>query len=364
MRAEKVIMQNHAAILGSSLAVFMALLVSTNASGQSAGDILKPYESLSKLEKRARLVEGAKKEGRFVFYGTLGVDAAAPMLEKFRQAHPYLSIGHYRGNGSGLYNKVVTEARGSKFETDVIEISAGPSAELIRGGFVDPYRSTEIDAVRSEFRDAKNLWHAYQYLVVALAYNKNRVRESDVPKSYQDLLLPRWKGGKMSLDNDDGDIFGALLDSWGEKQALEYFRRLAKQEIVLRNGHTLQAQLLAAGEVDLHPWSHAQRPLLMADRGAPVAIEFLPPVVSKAQGLLLARRAPHPHAAALFIDWALSEEGQTFIGIDLVRSPVRAGAKQKYTVLGTPKTKAITPEFLGRDFEPYTKLYREIFGVK
>lgn len=351
----------------SSIAWFgllIALLNVTTVAAQSAGDILKTYETLGKSDKRARLIDGAKKEGRFVFYGTLGVDAAAPMLEKFRQAHSYLTIGHYRGNGSGLFNKVVTEARGSKFEADVIEISAGPSAELIRAGYIDPYRSTEIETVRPEFRDGKNLWHAYQYLVVALAYNKNRVKESELPKNYQDLLSPRWKGGKMSLDTDDADIFAGLLDSWGEKPGLEYFRRLAKQEPVLRNGHTLQAQLLAAGEVDLHPWSHAQRPLLMADRGAPVAIEFIQPVVSKAQGLLLAKKSPHPHAAALFIDWALSEEGQTFIGIDLVRSPVRAGTKQKYTVLGTPKTKVLTPDFLGRDFERYSKLYREIFGVR
>lgn len=61
-------------------------------------------------------------------------------------------------------------------------------------------------------------------------------------------------------------------------------------------------------------WSHLQRPLLMADSGAPLGIGFLEPVVSKAQVLLLARRAAHPHAAALFIDWALSEEGQHLSG--------------------------------------------------
>lgn len=286
------------------------------------------------------------------------------MLEKFRQSHPYLTVGHYRAGGSEVYNKVVTEARGGKHDVDIIEISAGPSAEFIRHGYVDGYRASEAEAVRPEFRDAKNFWHAYQYLAVALAYNKQRVRENEVPKDYKDLLLPRWKGGKISLDNDNGDIFAALQDSWGEKEGLDYFRRLARQEVVLRSGHTLQAQLLAAGEVDLHPWSHAQRPLLMADRGAPLGVGFLPPVISKAQGLLLARRAPHPHAAALFIDWALSEEGQFYVGIDIVRSPVRAGSKQQYTELGKPKTKVITPDFLGRDFERYTKLYREIFAVK
>ena len=350
------------ALLGAALGISGALSVAPSF-GQTANDVLKPYETLAKSEKRARLIEGAKKEGRFVFYGTLGVDAAAAMLEKFRQSHPYLTVGHYRGGGSAVYSKVVTEARAGKLDVDIIEISAGPSAELIRNGYVDPYRASEAEAVRPEFRDARNLWHAYQYLVVALAYNKQRVKENEAPKSYQDLLLARWKGGKISLDNDDGDVFGALLDSWGEKPGLEYFRRLARQQVILRSGHTLQAQLLAAGEVDLHPWSHAQRPLLMADRGAPLAIEFIPPVISKAQGLLLARRAPHPHAAALFIDWALSEEGQTYVGIDLVHSPVRTGVKQKYAELGKPKTKVITPEFLGRDFERYSKLYREIFGA-
>jgi len=357
-------MKANSAVLRSFLTACTALLFASPTLAQTAGGILKAYESLSKSERKSRLVEGAKKEGRLVFYGALGVDAAAPMLEKFRQSQPYLSIGHYRAGAVGIYNKVVNEAKGGKHEVDVIELSAGPVFELIKGGLIDSYRSSESETVRSEFRDPRYFWNAYQYLVVALAYNKSRVKENEVPKNYEDLLRPRWKGAKMSLDNDDGDIFGTILDSWGENRGVEYFRRLAKQEVIIRSGHTLQAQLLAAGEVDLHPWSHAQRPLLMADRGAPVAIAFLQPVVSKAQVLLLSRRSPHPHAAALFIDWALSEEGQTYIGIDIVRNPVRIGAKQKYTELGKPKTKVITPEFLGQNYERYTKLYHEIFGVK
>ena len=79
---------------------------------------------------------------------------------------------------------------------------------------------------------------------------------------------------------------------------------------------------------------------------------------------MLARRAAHPHAAALFIDWALSEEGQAFVGIDIVRSPVRIGQKQKYMELGRPKTKVITPEFLGQSYIRYTKLYHETFNIQ
>src|SRR6266545_822035 len=314
------------------LAMYLALSVSPS-HGQTAGEILKVYVPLK-------------------------------MLEKFRQAHPYISIGHYRSGSTGIYNRVVNEARAGKHEVDIIELSAGPVSDLIRGGLVDPYRSSETDAVRAEFIDPRHLWHAYHYLVVGLAFNKNLVKAGAVPKSYQDLLLPQWKGRKMSLEKDAGDVFGGLLDSWGEKESIEYFRRLTKQDVLIRSGYTLQAQLLAAGEVELVPWSHSQRPLLMADSGAPLGVTFLEPVLSKAQVLLLARRSPHPHAAALFIEWALSEEGQSFVGIDIVRSPVRIGQTQKYMELGRPKTKVITPEFLGQNYERYTKLYHDIFAIK
>ena len=355
---------NIQAVIGIVISALSLTLTFSSIHAQTAGEILKAYESLKKPERKTRLVEGAKKEGRLVVYGTLGVDAARPMLEKFRQAHPYISIGHYRSGSTGVYNRVVNEGRAGKHEVDIIELSAGPVADLIRGGFVDPYRSPETDAVRPEFIDPRHLWNAYHYLVVGLAYNKNLVKSSEVPKTYQDLLLPRWRGRKMSLDRDAGDVFGALLDSWGEKEGIDYFRRLAKQEVLIRSGYTLQAQLLAAGEVEIVPWSHLQRPLLMADSGAPLGIGFLEPVVSKAQVLLLARRAAHPHAAALFIDWSLSEEGQAFVGIDIVRSPGSNGQKRKYRGLGEPTTKVITPEFLGQSYIRYTKLYHETFNIQ
>lgn len=350
-------------VIGIAVSAVLIAGMLSPADPQTAGEVLKSYDTLEKPERRNKLVEGAKKEGRLVVYGTLGIDAARPMLEKFRQSYPYISIGHFRSGSTGVYNRVVNEGRAGKQEVDIIELSAGPVSDLIRGGFVAPYRSPETDAVRPEFIDPRHLWNAYHYLVVGLAYNKNLVKRSEAPKTYQDLLLPRWRGRKMSLERDAGDVFGGLLDTWGEKEGIEYFRRLAKQEILIRSGYTLQAQLLAAGEVEIVPWSHSQRPLLMADSGAPLAVEFLEPVLSKAQVLLLARRAPHPHAAALFIDWALSEEGQAFVGIDIVRSPVRIGQKQKYMQLGRPKTKVITPEFLGQNYERYTKLYHEIFNI-
>ena len=203
-------------------AIYMAATLSP-IHAQTAGEILKAYDGLKNPERKNRLIEAAKKEARLVVYGTLGIDAARPMLEKFRQAHPYVSIGHYRSGSTGVYNRVVNEGRAAKQEVDIIELSAGPVADLIRGGFVDPYRSPETAAMRPEFIDPRHLWSAYHYLVVGLAYNKNLVKTGEVPKSYQDLLLPRWRGRKMSLEKDAGDVFGGLLDSWGEKRRNRIF---------------------------------------------------------------------------------------------------------------------------------------------
>src|ERR1700746_2515938 len=101
---------NIKAAFGIFLAASLFILASP-VHAQTAGEVLKRYESLKNPERKNRLIEEARKEGNLVFYGTLGVDASRPLLEKFRQAHPYISIGHYRSGSTGIYNRVVNEAR-------------------------------------------------------------------------------------------------------------------------------------------------------------------------------------------------------------------------------------------------------------
>lgn len=330
---------------------------------QTAQQVLKSLEGLNPPEQKARLVEGAKKEGRFVFYGSTGIDASRPFLEAYRKAHPYLTIGHYRSSDVNLYNKVANEAEAGRHEVDVIETVSVMAYALIMEDFVDSYRSVADVAVRPEFIDPKGLWHTYQYLVVALGFNKSKLKENEAPKTYEDLLHPRWKG-KMSLDTEDADIFGTLLETWGEEKGLAYFRKLAKQEIQFRKGHALQNQLLAAGEFAVAPWLHAQSVLEMSEKGAPVGLLFLRPVISIPKMLLLAKKSPHPHAAALFIDWALSDEGQHIVGMVNGRSPVRKDQKQKFEILAGPTTVPIKAEVVGRNLVRYRELYHKVFGLR
>ena len=186
---------------------------------QTAGQLLKPLYDLKNPNRRSQLIDGAKREGKLVFYGTLGVDASRPFFEAFRKSHPYVSIDHYRSNEGGIHNKVSAEASAGKHSVDVIESASLTASSLIDRGLIDPYYSPESAAIREEFVDPKRLWHGYSYLPVALGYNKRYVKESELPKSYDDLLLPRWKG-KLSLDKEDGDIFRVFFEAWGEDRAL------------------------------------------------------------------------------------------------------------------------------------------------
>ena len=110
------------------------------------------------------------------------------MLDLFRKSHPYIAIDHYRANETGIYNRVAIEATAGMHAVDVIESAASIANGLIEWGLIDAYHSPESTAMRPEFVDPKRIWHGYSYLVVGLGYNRQHLRESDLPKSYDDLF--------------------------------------------------------------------------------------------------------------------------------------------------------------------------------
>jgi pyrroloquinoline quinone (PQQ) biosynthesis protein C len=118
------------------LAVTIFTGASNFAFGQTAGDILKSLGDGASPERRGKLIEGAKKEGRLIFYGTLGVDAAGPMLDLFRKSHPYIAIDHYRAN-EGL-KKITTIKCFHSFSTTRSEVNPHESGETQHRRISDP----------------------------------------------------------------------------------------------------------------------------------------------------------------------------------------------------------------------------------
>jgi iron(III) transport system substrate-binding protein len=357
MRTQKVL------ILSQFAALLLFFLSAGSTRAQTATQLLKGYDGLKANEREAKLGVGAKKEGKVVVYSFTAGDQLKPLLDEFQKRYPVIKPEHYRANATGVFNKFATEARAGQTMADVIDISAGETHTLWQMGFIDPYLSPSREGIPKDFVDEKGFWTAHYHFVIALGFNTQHIKPAEAPKSYEELLNPKWKG-RFSLDPADQDLFGALLLHWGKEKALSYFRNLAKLDPRMVSGHTQQANLVGAGEIQMAPWLYGYRPLQLKDEGAPVETVLFEPVLSNPAYLLLTKNSPHPHAAALFIDWALAADGgMKFFGEKFGRTPTRTGLKERFPKLRVDRYLVVKPEIVGPNFKDFTKLYNEIFGI-
>ena len=137
-------------------------------------------------------------------------------------------------------------------------------------------------------------------------------------------------------------------------------RALAKQDLRLVRGRTAQSQLLAAGERAVAINVSGPTTLDLKARGAPVDQVIVDPYFAQANQLVLARHAPHPYTAALFMDWSLSEEGQSTI-TTFGRVSARKGVKQRFPELMEKEIFYADVDFIGSIMEQTAKEFGQIF---
>jgi iron(III) transport system substrate-binding protein len=329
--------------------------------GATAAEVLKNYERLTGREREVKLLEGAKREAKLVYYGSMLVDQMKRILDEFNKKYPFITVGSYRAGALDVYNRITTEALAKRHEADVAEMDPGEVFNLVKTGLVDPYRSPSRQGIMEEFMDKEGYWTAFYHLTMVLGYNPKSVKKEEAPKSYEEVLDSKWKG-KISLDTDDVNVMGTLLDYWGKEKGLAYYRKLAENDPVIRRGKNLQAQILSAGDVSVAPFLYGFQPLLLKQKGAPVEINLLNPTLSSPSYLVLLKNASHPHAAALFLDWALSQEGpMRILTEEFGRGVPRSGYKERYPELSVSKYLATAPEKIGPFYQEYRKTYCEIF---
>jgi ABC-type Fe3+ transport system substrate-binding protein len=262
-------------------------------------------------DRTAHLIAGAKAEGTLSLYTSRVADDTTPVTEAFARKYG-IDVQVWRASNGAVLQRVVQERRAGRCLADVISSGTPALEPLQREQVLARVRSPLEAELMPQALRPHGEWVGISVNIISAAYNTNLVKPAEVPRRYDDLKDARWKG-RLAIEAEDVDWFAAIVGKLGEAQGLALFRDIVRRNgVSARTGHTLLANMVAAGEVPLALTVYSYKPEQLARKGAPVRALYLPPVVALTTGVSVARCTPHPNAAVLFYDFML-REGQAIL---------------------------------------------------
>ncbi|MGH7769202.1 MAG: ABC transporter substrate-binding protein [Candidatus Binatia bacterium] len=312
--------------------------------------------------QQAKLIEGAKKEGEMVWYTTTTLDQSQQVVQAFQKKYPFIKATLFRTGGGPMLNKIMTEDRGGLNAWDVL-VGRGEMVLPLRDRkLLAAYISPERKGIYPDLADKRGIWTAWYVNAYVLGWNTKLVKKEDVPKTYEELLNPKWKGGQISVDNEAYGMLQGLIGIWGKEKAVAYFKRLAAQDPVPKRGNTERVQLAVAGEYPLII-AYNQTIERMVQRKAPIDWLPLEPAVVQVNPAMVAAKAPHPNSARLFMDFVLSKEGAEMLR-GFSRIPVRNDVDPDPPRLFRGYKRVIESPEGYKNFDETVKLYLDIFKLR
>jgi len=305
------------------------------------------------------LVERAKAEGEVVLYTAWGLDTVQAIQKAFAKKYPFIKFDVRRTGSERLLNITITEHKQKMFRADLFSGSHLAMINHKKVGHLQKYVNAEQRAFVKEYKDPDGFWTAFYMDTRVLAYNTRMANREELPKSYDDLLLAKWKG-KMAMDDADYILFGALLELMGRERGLSFAKRLAQQDLIIRSGHSLLTQLLIGGEFPIYLDGFGSNIEKFKSQGAPIDWVALEPVIVSLNPVGLAINSPHPNAARLLLDFLLSREGQE-VGRSVAKIPARQEVEPPYPRLTKGLKLFPVPLAVADRYGEIVKEFREIF---
>jgi iron(III) transport system substrate-binding protein len=304
----------------------LAVLAASAESSLAQGDVDARFEKLAK-----DLYPKAKQEGSLVVYTIWDVEHVRSIFAVFNKRFPGINTTYWQGTRSEIIARTLTEFQGGQRTADVI-LSEGAPVVLRAAGAIEPYNTIQANALL--LHDSTLPTVSLQ--IMALSYNTRKLKTEELPKSWEDVTNPKYKG-VVALDDPlrAGPLSGMLAglkEYWKEDARWSKFvRGLKALNVTVHKSTSAMFRLLIAGEYAISMPSLLHDVIEEKEKGTPV--DFLKraaPVIS-AQQLGIYGKAPHPSAAKLFAEWMIAPEGQLAVAA-VGREVSRKGIKSKASI--------------------------------
>lgn len=261
--------------------------------------------------------EAAKKEGKVVWYSSLALDVAQKICNTFTQRHPGVTCELTRSGSGRIFQRIMQEVKANLAIADVVETSdAGHFLDFKGQGMLQAYEPAGTKAIRADLKDPEATFHTMRGTPYVIAYNTRLVPKDQAPRKWQDVLDPKWRGKVAHGHPGYSGVVTTGMVGILSKYGWDYFAALAKNQPVLGQSAEDPPVKLAGGEGSIAV-SGEYNFFKSRKKGNPVEIVFpddLVPFVNSPVAIL--KRAPHPNAAKLFIDYLFGKEAQQIMADD------------------------------------------------
>ena len=354
-------MSRHSLVLEAGpIAAAAALLLIVVGCGAAAPETataadMALYEGPDRLQK---LVEGAQREGQLSIYTSAQSTDLGPVVEAFEKKYG-ITASVWRAGSEAVLNRAVQESRAGRFTVDIVETNGPELESMHREQILQLVKSpNHADLIAPAIRPHGE-WVGTRLNVFVQAYNTKLVKKEELPKTWEDLVNPKWKG-KLGIEQEDSDWLAGIYGEIGEERAQKVFKEIvAANGMSVRKGHTLLTQLVVSGEVPLALTVYNYKAEQLRADGAPIDWFTIGDAIARPNGVGVVRSAPHPHAAVLFYDFELSEEGQQIIAS---REFVPTSRKIDTPLNKVPMT-FVDARVSIDEYDKWKNLYTELFGA-
>ena len=312
-------------------------------------------------------LEAAKKEGKVVWYTSLALPSAEKVAKLFEMAYPGIKVEVHRTGSERILSRVMQELQANIKNVDVVHTSDAGHFVLLKGkNLLLKHTPAGVDGFPAGFKDKDGYYFGLRATVNAIAYNTKAVSAAEAPKTWKDLLDPRWKGKMVTAHPGYSGVIATHVLALVNQYGWDYFKQLAQNRLMLVQSAVDPSGVVASGERAVAVNGGEYTFYQTKKKGNPIEIvypkEGVPLVVSPTAIMSF---APHPNAAKLFTDFTFSREVQQVMadseGLYTGHPEVKYPAdKPKLSDL---KLLSVDPEELDKRSEEIKKRFVEFFGA-